>query len=88
MQWLDLARKETYVDSPDDQARMKRDAARRLVNEKAELARFYSRRKDYAKALATAQDAVQTLDAQPELADEGDLRFASEGREIGARPVR
>ena len=75
LQWLDLARKATYVDSPEDHGRMKRDAARRLVNAKTELARFYSRRKDYAKALTTAQDAVQTLDAQPELADEDDLRF-------------
>ncbi len=75
LQWLDLARKATYVDSPDDRARMKRDAARRLVNAKTDLARFYSRRKDYAKALATAQDAVQTLAAQAELADEDDLRF-------------
>ena len=73
--WLELSRKAVFVFLSEDKARMIRDAARDLVSEKEQLARFYLRRKEFVEALSAVQDAIRTMDAQPELADANDQRF-------------
>ena len=73
---LDWARKTTFVPA-DEKKALVLNAAKDLVTAQQDLANFfYTRRKDYDQALRIAQEGLQIIDTEAELADAEEQRFA------------